>query len=134
MTHPFQSTAVENAFTAFPSPQRAHLMSLRDLIFNVAAKTEHVGAIKETLKWGQPSFVAKTGTPIRVGLSKIGEYAIYTHCQTSVISDFQKMFPHDFRYDGNRAILFGPAEPFPAATLSIFIHSALTYHKNSFSD
>lgn len=48
----FVDPAVEAHFSAFPPPVRTKMLSLRDLIFKVAAATDGVGEIQETLKWG----------------------------------------------------------------------------------
>ena len=47
----------------------ARLMTLRALIFDVAAKTDGVGALDETLKWGEPAYLtrSKSGSTIRLG-------------------------------------------------------------------
>jgi len=50
-------------------------MSLRRLIFETAAELEDVGLLEETLKSGQPSYLAsptKSGTTIRVDQIKSG--------------------------------------------------------------
>ena len=58
---PFKDPDVEAAFASFPVPARKGLLALRSLIFETAETTPQVGALKETLKWGQPAYVtAKT--------------------------------------------------------------------------
>jgi hypothetical protein len=116
---------------AIDAPYRPAIMALRDLILDVAAKTPAIGPIEETLKWGQPAFLpntTKSGTTIRLGLPKTGGFAIYVHCQTSLIADFQTHFPREFSYEGNRAILFSDMESIKPDLLRLFIHNALTYH------
>ncbi|MGC2316478.1 MAG: DUF1801 domain-containing protein, partial [Bradyrhizobium sp.] len=46
--------AVEEVFRAYPKPLKAKLLALRRLIFDTAKTTKGVGALQETLKWGQP--------------------------------------------------------------------------------
>ena len=44
-------------------------MKLRQLIFDVAAKTKDVGQLEETLKWGEPAYLtseSKSGSLIRI--------------------------------------------------------------------
>lgn len=104
---------------------------LRSLIFEIATHLPEVGEIEETLKWGQPSYLTskpKSGSPIRLGIPKTGGFGIYTHCQTTLISDFQNLFPDDFTYEGNRAIHFNSGDDIPFDKLRMFISSALTYH------
>lgn len=110
---------------------QAGLAQLRALILSTAADLPEVGAIEETTKWGQASFAPtrpRTGTPLRLGEPKAGGFAIYAHCATSVISDFQALFPDDFRYDGNRAVLFNGPDDIQPDKLRLLIAAALRYH------
>ena len=131
MSTPLDNNSVENAFQAYPLKERQGLLKLRALIFETAAETEGVGPLEETLKWGQPSYLTtktKAGSTVRLGLPKTGGFAIYTHCQTSLMSDFQTLFPDDFVYEGNRAIHFQSEEDLQADKLRLLIKAALTYH------
>lgn len=128
---PFSDPAVAAAFDAFPDDARPDLMALRALIFDVAAETDGVGALQETLKWGQPAYLTpetKSGSPIRLGAPKDGGVALYAHCQTTIISDFQGLFPDEFTYEGNRAVRFVEGGDLKPDVLSLLIKSALTYH------
>jgi hypothetical protein len=128
---PFQSADVETRFASVPAPIRSGILGLRQLIFQVAAGSPNVGPLHETLKWGQPAYltsVTKSGTTLRLGLPKQGGFAIYVHCQTSIVSEFRTLFPDDFTYEGSRAIHFTDAKPVPLGKLRLFIHRALTYH------
>lgn len=132
MSHPFEDPNVARVFDTYPSEARRGLLQVRDLIFDVAARTEGVGRLLETLKWGQPAYLTpekKSGTTIRLGAPKSGGMAVYVHCQTSIISDFKTVFPDEFVYEGNRAVLFASAGDMAAEKLEILIRSALTYHR-----
>ena len=49
--------AVDAVFNAYPKPIKARLLALRRLIASTAARPpKGVGALQETLKWGQPSY------------------------------------------------------------------------------
>jgi len=126
----FPDGSVKAAFEAFPPEYRAGLLQLRALILETAATTDGVGRLEETLKWGQPAYLTpetKSGSTLRLGLPKTGGFAIYTHCQTTILSDFQSIFPTEFAYEGNRAIHFDPATPLDHDALRLLIASALTY-------
>lgn len=128
---PFKDPAVEATFAGFPPRSRRGLLTLRRLIFETAVATPCVGALQETLKWGQPAYLTpetRSGSTIRLGLPKQGDFALYTHCQTSIIADFQSLFPDDFVYEGNRALLFEDGEALPLEKLRLLIRGALTYH------
>ena len=70
----------------------------------------------------------KSGSTIRLGVPKTGGFAIYTHCQTTLISDFQSLFPNDFTFESNRAIHFASSDDIRPNQLELFVKSALTYH------
>jgi hypothetical protein len=65
----FSGPAVDAVFGAYPKPIKAKLLALRQLIFDTAKTTKGVGALEETLKWGQPSYLTtktKSGSTIRI--------------------------------------------------------------------
>lgn len=127
---PFQSKAVSDVFDGFSVAQRATLLNVRQLVFAVAKTTDGVGTLDETLKWGQPSYLThspKSGTTIRLGVSKAGAAALYVHCQTTLIADFEQQYPNDFTYDGTRALYLEDDSDQDA--LAVLIARALTYHK-----
>ncbi|MCK0143991.1 DUF1801 domain-containing protein [Aliiroseovarius sp. F20344] len=124
-------TRVQKAFQDFPDNVRAKLHELRALILRTAAELPEIGPLQETLKWGQPAYLTpETGaaTTIRLGIPKAGGYALYTHCQTSVISEFQLLFPDELKFEGNRAVLFAAGEDLPEGPMIALITRALTYH------
>ncbi|MEZ5992737.1 MAG: DUF1801 domain-containing protein [Planctomycetota bacterium] len=129
--YPFEDPSVERAFSLFPETERVGLMALRELIFDTARKTEGVGELLETLKWGQPAYLTpatKSGSTLRLGCPKQGGFAVYAHCQTTIISDFQSAYPDDFNFEGNRAVHFKTGRKLPLRTLEVLVRSALTYH------
>jgi uncharacterized protein DUF1801 len=125
---------VDGVFRAYPPALRRELLALRRLVLDTARKTEGVGPIEETLKWGQPSYVTSqtgSGSTIRIDAVKPqpGRYAMYFHCQTNLVATFRQLYPKEFVFDGNRAILFDPARPLPEEPLRHCIALALTYHR-----
>jgi hypothetical protein len=123
---------VAQVFAGYPARLRKPLLSLRGLIFDVAAGQDEVGAVVESLKWGQPSYATKNraGSPIRLGpVGAVGEqFALYFHCQTTLVETFRAMFDGDLEFSGNRAVFFEPGRPLPIAELRVIIGLALTYH------
>ena len=126
----FKSHDVEAVFDAYPKKFRTKLMYLRQLIFDTATKTESVGEIEETLKWGEPSYVAKNGSTIRINWKeKLGDqYAIYFKCTSLLVPTFKKLYPKEFKYEDNRAIHFSVNDNIPVKSLRHCIKIALTYH------
>jgi hypothetical protein len=127
-----RDAAVEAVFGTYPSPVKARLLALRRLIFDTADTTEGVGALEETLKWGQPSYLtteSKSGSTIRIDQVKAepGQYAVYFHCQTGLVETFREIYP-ELRYGGNRSILLDAGEKLPEPALRHCVALALTYH------
>lgn len=125
-------SAVDAVFGAYPGQVRAKLLALRKLIFDTAKTTSGVGALEETLKWGQPSYLtteSKSGSTIRIDQvkSEAGGYAVYFHCQTDLVETFRGLYP-ELRYGGNRSILLDAGDKVPEKALRHCIALALTYH------
>lgn len=128
--HPSDPKMAET-YAAIAPLERAGLLALRQLIFDVADRDPQVGPLEETLKWGQPAYLTsetKSGTTLRLGLPKTGGYAIFCHCQTTVVSDFRTLFGDDFTYDGNRAVVFSTDDDLQLDKLALLVSAALRYH------
>jgi hypothetical protein len=52
---PIKNPDVAATFDSYPPKFRRKLLALRKLILETAESTEGVGAIEETLKWGEPA-------------------------------------------------------------------------------
>jgi hypothetical protein len=125
-------TGVASVFKAYPAGIRAKLMVLRELVFDTAARTEGVGRLTETLKWGQPSYLTEetgAGTTVRIDRLKAGDgYAVYFHCQSGLVGQFRELYPDTFTYEGKRAIVFDAKDRVPARELRHCLALALTHH------
>jgi hypothetical protein len=134
----FKDPEVADVFAHYPKKFHAKLMFLRQLIFDTAARTKDVGEIEETLKWGEPSYLAKYGSTIRINWKeKLGDYyAIYFKCTSLLVPTFKKLYPGEFTYEDNRAIHFNLNDHVPVKELCHCIKIALTYHlvKNKLKD
>jgi hypothetical protein len=131
----FTDSAVEAVFDAYPKPLKAKLLALRRLILDTARTTKGVGALQETLKWGQPSYLTpetRSGSTIRIDRIKsaAGQYAVYFHCQTNLVESFRELYPEEFSYGGNRCIILDAADDVAEPALRHCVALALTYHLN----
>ncbi len=129
----FADPKVAAVFKAYAPATRKRLMALRETLFEVAAATEGVGALTETLKWGQPSYLTEetgSGTTVRIDRLKGdgGGYAIYFHCQSGLVGQFRELYPDTFTYAGKRAIKLGLDERLSLRELRHCISLALTHH------
>ena len=128
---PFATPEIAALFADRTSKKVQGLLALRDLIFEVAKETQGVEGVLESLKWGQPAYrnaCTRAGTTLRLGLPKTGGIALYVHCRTSLIADFEAMFPQAFTIEGNRAVHLPEKGALPKDALSILIGRALIYH------
>ena len=118
-------------FNKYPPSVNKKLLALRDLIIETATETEGVTQLVETLKWGEPSYLTKSGSTIRIDWKSKSpnQYAIYFQCQSRLIETFRTLFNKVFSFEGNRAIVFQLTDKLPAEILKHCIKAALTYHK-----
>lgn len=122
---------VRAVIDGYPPEARDGILALRALIFDVADRTPEVGPLDESLKWGQPAYLPRrprTGSTLRIGLHKSARFALFAHCQTTIISNYAQTFPAWDRIEGNRAVLFDTSEGIEPERLSHLIRHALTYH------
>lgn len=122
---------VKAAFDAMPEPARQGGLALRALVLDVARDTPEAGRVSEELRWGQPAYLTpetKAGTTLRIGCPKSGGFALFVHCQTSLIERFRPIAPEGTRFDGTRAVLFERPEEVQPEALGLLIRAALTYH------
>lgn len=125
---------VDSALARFAPPVRARLLAIRAVIFAVAARSETIGPLTETLKWGEPAYLTEatgSGTTVRLGVSKQapGQGAVFVNCRTSLVSEFRAQFAEEFAYEGTRALILPADGPLPEGPLAICLHAALTYHR-----
>ena len=132
---PFKNTSVASKFESYPPVVRRRLLALRELVFRTARAHPEVGELEETLKWGEPAYVTKNGAGSTVRMDwkakNPNRYAMYFHCQTNLVESFRSMFPNDFKFEGNRALVFEVEERVPLDALSVCIAASLTYHLKS---
>lgn len=114
------------AFDAAPPEARAGLVALRALILRVA--DDEGIALREELRWGQPAFLAPKGSTIRIGVPKGARFALFVHCQTSLIAEFLAGPGAGSRTEGTRAVLFDHPGEIDAGALALLIRRALTWH------
>jgi hypothetical protein len=136
MKPPIPPPEVAAVVAAYPPWAQHKIRALRALIFDVAAHTDGVGVIEETLKWGEPAYVtaaSKSGSTIRAAwkqakAARPTHYALYFNCQTTLVDSFKTMFPTAFKFEGNRALIFAADDEPPVEALRICVAMALTYN------
>lgn len=104
---------------------------LRELVLEVAENHPEIENLEETLKWGEPAYLSKKGSTLRMDWKEKSpdQYALYFQCTTSLVETFKQVFGPLFRYEGNRAILFSLDEDLPLDEIKSCIQASLTYHR-----
>ena len=122
--------AVKDKFDKYPRKVKAKMKYLRKLVLETASELEDVKEIEETLKWGEPSYIAKKGSTIRMDWKekKPDQYAMYFKCTSKLVPTFKEVYGDVFNYENNRAILFTLHDEVPKAALKDCIAMALEYH------
>jgi len=87
--------------------------------------------MEETLKWGEPSYLVKGGSTIRIDwkLKTPNQYAMYFKCTSALVPTFRMVYKGLFTFEGSRAITFQMDERIPKKELKSCIKAALRYHK-----
>lgn len=122
---------VKLVFNNYPELVRNKMLELRGLIIESASELGEVTDIEETLKWGEPSYLTKNGSTIRIDWKPKtpSQYAIYFKCTSRLVEVFKIVFKNSFYFEGNRAIIFQLNDKIPTEDLKLCIKAALTYHK-----
>lgn len=127
---------VQAAFDAFPPGARHRLAEIRALILEIGAADPQIGAITETLKWGEPAYLTEvtgSGSTIRLGVprGRPDRAAIYFICRTTLVDTFRERFGTEFDYEGTRAVLMPASGNIARGPLEAMLAMALTYHRQS---
>jgi uncharacterized protein YdhG (YjbR/CyaY superfamily) len=121
---------VADKFAAYPKEIQPKIDYLRSLIIETATENETVTSLEETLKWGEPSYLAKKGSTIRIDwkAKSPNQYAIYFKCTSKLVTTFREVYGDTFNYEKNRAIRFNLEDEVPKEELKSCIQAALNYH------
>ncbi|MBT8219477.1 MAG: DUF1801 domain-containing protein [Eudoraea sp.] len=125
-----KNPAVEIKFQSYPKEVKSKLMYLRSLIIETASESKDIEEIEETLKWGEPSYLAKNGSTIRIDWKPKtpNQYAMYFKCTSKLVPTIKDEFGNTFKYEKTRAILFDLNDKIPEKELKKCILLALHYH------
>lgn len=121
---------VDEVFNKYPKIVHTKIMRLRNLIVETANDIESIKSLEETLKWGEPSYLVKKGSTIRIDWKekKPNQYAMYFKCTSKLVGTFKIVYKDQFEFEDNRAIIFQLNDPIPETELRKCIAVALTYH------
>jgi len=116
-------------FKKYPDKIAPKLSYLRKLVLETAKET-NITELEETLKWGEPSYIAKKGSTLRIDwkAKTPNQYAMYFKCTSKLVETFREVYGDTFKYEKNRAIIFELNDQIPITELKACIKAALTYH------
>lgn len=122
---------VEAVFANYPDVVRGKMLRLRELVIETAKETPEISSLEETLKWGEPSFITKNGSTLRLDWKPRtpDQCAMYFQCTSRLVDTFKLVFGRKFQYEGKRAIIFPLNQKIEVEDLKECIKATLTYHK-----
>lgn len=126
-TNPETTEVFEN----YPDSVRSQMEQLRELVLEAASEVDGLENLEETLKWGEPSYLTKHGSTVRMDWKekKPDQYAMYFKCTSKLVPTFKKLYQDTFTFEGDRAIIFELDDEIPEKELKHCIKLALNYHK-----
>ncbi len=122
---------VNAAFENYPDFVQDKMRKLRELVIETAEEMKDVAVLEETLKWGEPSYVTKNGSTLRMDWKTKApdQYALYFQCTTRLVDTFRLIFGQKFQFEGKRAIIFRINDIVPETELKECIKACFRYHK-----
>ena len=118
-------------FDNYPKSVQKQMFQLRSLVLETAAEIEELKKLEETLKWGEPSYLTRHGSTIRMDWKEKlpNQYAMYFSCSSSLVETFKQVYGNLFEYEGKRAIIFQLGDVIPEKEFKSCIRVALIYHR-----
>ncbi len=122
---------VKDVFNTYPKSVKPKMLYLRELVLEAASEIDGLQTLEETLKWGEPSYLTKHGSTLRMDWKEKSpdQYAMYFKCTSKLITTFKTIYKDVFEFEGNRAIVFKLGSKIPKRELKHCITLAMTYHK-----
>jgi hypothetical protein len=127
ITDPCVKTVINN----YPKFVKKQMRHLRELVLCTASEIGGLEYLEETLKWGEPSYLTKHGSAVRMDWKEKNpdQFAMYFKCTSQLVPTFKTIYKNKFQFEGNRAIVFKLNDKIPDTELKHCISLALTYHK-----
>ncbi|MCR9264738.1 MAG: DUF1801 domain-containing protein [Flavobacteriaceae bacterium] len=125
------SPEFKDKLLSYPDFVRGKMQFLRELVLETAIEIPEITNLEETLKWGEPSFLTRTGSTLRMDWKKKApeQYQMYFKCTSRLVKTFKLVFGDLFTYEKNRAIIFQLEQEIPVLELKKCIKATLIYHK-----
>jgi hypothetical protein len=121
---------IDSRIDNYPQNASAFATQIRELIHQTAHENS-LGDVEESLKWGEPSFKTRHGSPVRMDwkASSPGKFYIFVNCKTILVETYREIYGSVLSFEGTRAIVLELGEPVPEKILKHCIYLALNYHR-----
>ncbi len=122
---------VETVFHAYPDKVKQPMLDLRKLVLTTVKYMDEEVILEETLKWGEPSYLTKHGSTLRMDWKSRSpdQYALYFKCTSKLVPAFKSVYGDRLQYETTRAIIFKIEESIDTDLISRCIEVCLRYHK-----
>lgn len=122
--------SVDKVINSWPLVSQEAVLCVREWIFEIA-NDEQLGRIDETLKWGEPAYLATHGSTIRIAWKKKtpDQLFIFFNCNSTLVETFRELYSYDLVFDGNRAIVLDLNTEANTVVIKHCLSMALNYHK-----
>jgi len=115
----------------YPPKAKSVFNNVRKIVISAAKESGGLDNTTETLKWGEPSYLADGGSTVRMKWTEKepDQFSLYFNCNSILVETFKELYQDEFAFDGNRAISFPLNAKLPDAALKHCIVMSMQYHK-----
>lgn len=126
-----EKNLLSDKFDGYPDNVRDIMLDMRALVLSVAQE-RGLGVVEETLKWGEPSYLVKGGSAVRIDWKAKApdQYCFYFNCKSKLVDTFRELYADTLVFEGNRAIVLCLNQEPPLSCLKHCVELAMTYQKN----
>lgn len=115
----------------YPPKAKSVFNDVRKIVISAAKESGGLDNTTETLKWGEPSYLADGGSTVRMKWTEKepDQFSLYFNCNSILVETFKELYQDEFTFDGHRAISFPLSAKLPDAALKHCIIMSMQYHK-----
>ncbi|BCE01559.1 DUF1801 domain-containing protein [Marinicellulosiphila megalodicopiae] len=122
---------VQQKWDSYPTSIQLIMDVIRNQVF-IAANDLGIQKLEETLKWGEPSYLCKTGSTIRIDFKPKtpDKCYVFFNCKSKLVESIKEIHSQTINldFDGNRALIMDINQPIDLDVLRHCFALALNYH------
>lgn len=121
---------VQGVVQRYPQRAQEKFRQIHQLMLD-SAKHSDLGVVEASIKWGEPSFVTKHGSPVRIAWkeSTPEQIGVFFICTTRLVDTFRELYDDTLNLHENRAIHLQLNDSLPEPELKHCLQMAFNYHK-----